>query len=43
MAPARLYESPFTDYGNGPEAVFDDAAVDRIIDVLREVESSAKA
>jgi len=43
MAPARLFESPYTDTApTGPDAYFDDAAVDHIVSVLHSVTQSAQ-
>ncbi|WP_409429060.1 DEAD/DEAH box helicase family protein [Mycobacterium sp. SMC-11] len=42
MEPARLYESPYTDHApRGPEGMFDEADVDRIVAILRGVKSHA--
>jgi type I restriction enzyme, R subunit len=39
---ARLYESPFTDLSPaGPEALFSEAQIDRIAEVLRDVRANA--
>lgn len=44
LAPARLYESPFTDLApRGPEAVFMTADIDELFKVLDEVRSTAIA
>jgi len=43
MEPARLFESPYTDTApTGPDAYFDDAAVDHIVSVLHAVTQSAQ-
>ncbi|QVI29633.1 DEAD/DEAH box helicase family protein [Mycolicibacterium neoaurum] len=42
MEPARLYESPYTDRApTGPEAVFPEVDVDRIVGILRTVRANA--
>jgi type I restriction enzyme R subunit len=41
MEPARLYESPYTDHTPGPEAMFADADVDSIVDILNTVKANA--
>ena len=41
MEPARLYESPYTDHTPGPEAVFAEADVDSIVDILNTVKANA--
>lgn len=42
MDPARLYESPYTDHApTGPDAIFPDADVQGIFDVLRTVKANA--
>ena len=42
MDPSRLYESPFTDVSPaGPDALFSQAQVDRIVEVLRDVKTKA--
>ncbi len=44
MPAARLYESPFTDVApHGPDALFTAAEVDRLVELLHEVESRATA
>ena len=40
--PARLYESPYTDLtATGPEAIFTDAEVDHIVEILNTVRANA--
>lgn len=42
MEPKRLFESPYTDHApTGPDDVFDDADVDRIVNILNEVRAHA--
>jgi type I restriction enzyme R subunit len=42
MAPARLYESPFTDLAaTGPESMFTETQVDNIVDILNTVRDNA--
>jgi type I restriction enzyme, R subunit len=42
VKPARLYESPYTDHApTGPEAVFAEADVDSIVDILDTVRANA--
>ena len=42
MEPARLYESPYTDHApTGPEAVFAEAHVDNIVEILNSVKAKA--
>ena len=44
MAPARLWESPFTDISpTGPDSVFRDGGVDALVAALREVQDRASA
>lgn len=43
MEPGRLYESPYTDHApTGPDDLFDESAIDDIVEILREVESRAQ-
>ncbi|HFA6985289.1 TPA: hypothetical protein WMP85_002258, partial [Neisseria gonorrhoeae] len=43
MEPGRLYESPYTDHApTGPDDLFDENAVDDIVEILRDVESRAQ-
>lgn len=43
MAARRLYEAPFTDHApTGPDFLFNDTDIDRIIVVLDEVRSHAE-
>lgn len=40
--PARLYESPYTDHApTGPDAIFPDADVESIVDILRTIKANA--
>jgi type I restriction enzyme R subunit len=42
MDPARLYESPYTDYApTGPETMLSEEAVDDIVEILRTVKAKA--
>jgi type I restriction enzyme R subunit len=44
MSPSLLYESPFTDLApTGPDGLFDATQVERLLTVLNEVESAARA
>lgn len=44
MDPGLLYEPPFIDVApTGPEQVFDEASVDRLIGVIRQLSDSAAA
>ena len=43
MKPGRLYESPYTDHApTGPDDLFDESAIDDIVEILRDVESRAQ-
>ena len=42
IEPRVLYESPFTDINpKGPDGVFDDALVDRLLSTLKSIRESA--
>lgn len=44
VEPARLFESPYTDYApTGPDDLFEEAQVDSIVGILREVDGRAEA
>ena len=44
VEPRRLFESPYTDYApTGPDALFPDADVEVIVDILHEVRNRASA
>jgi type I restriction enzyme R subunit len=44
MEPGLLYESPFTDHSpHGPEGLFSPVQIDRLVQVLRELQGSAAA
>jgi type I restriction enzyme R subunit len=42
MPPTRLYESPFTDFGPGPEGLFAEDQIDHIIAALTAFEATAR-
>ncbi|CAM4013383.1 DEAD/DEAH box helicase family protein [Janibacter anophelis] len=44
VEPGRLFESPYTDYApTGPDDLFEEAQVDSIVGILREVDGRAEA